>query len=88
MKSKSGAYEKVEQDGFSVLGKALLEHNIEVISKIYKNITFSELGRFLQIDASQGEQIISEMVEEGRISGELDQRRECITFNTGERQKG
>jgi COP9 signalosome complex subunit 4 len=25
----------VSQDGFSVLGKALIEHNIEVISKIY-----------------------------------------------------
>jgi COP9 signalosome complex subunit 4 len=25
----------VSSDGFSVLGKALMEHNIEVISKIY-----------------------------------------------------
>mmetsp|Transcript_49015 Transcript_49015/g.36091 ORF Transcript_49015/g.36091 Transcript_49015/m.36091 type:complete len:138 (+) Transcript_49015:565-978(+) len=40
----------VSSDGYSVLDKALIEHNIEVISKIYKNITFEELGRFLEID--------------------------------------
>jgi COP9 signalosome complex subunit 4 len=39
----------VSQEGYSVLGKALIEHNIEVISKIYKNISFEELGRFLEI---------------------------------------
>ena len=39
----------VSQEGYSVLDKALIEHNIEVISKIYKNISFDELGRFLEI---------------------------------------
>jgi len=33
-----------------VLAKALIEHNIEVISRIYKNISFEEFGRFLEID--------------------------------------
>ena len=36
-------------DGYSVLDKALIEHNIVVISKIYMNIRFSELGNFLGI---------------------------------------
>ena len=36
-------------DGYSVLDKALIEHNIVVISKIYMNIRFSELGNFLNI---------------------------------------
>ncbi len=39
----------ISADGFSVLGKALIEHNIEVISKIYQNISFDELGLFLEI---------------------------------------
>jgi COP9 signalosome complex subunit 4 len=42
----------LSSDGFSVLGKALIEHNIEVISKIYQNISFEELGRFLEIPAA------------------------------------
>jgi hypothetical protein len=37
------------------LGKALIEHNIEVISKIYQNISFEELGRFLEIPTAQAE---------------------------------
>lgn len=39
----------VSSEGYSVLDKALIEHNIEVISKIYQNISFEELGRFLEI---------------------------------------
>ena len=39
----------IGQDKYSVLDKALIEHNIEVISRIYKNISFEELGRFLEI---------------------------------------
>jgi len=54
------AHQKVvSTEGFSVLGKALLEHNIEVISKIYSNISFDELGRFLEIPSAQAEQIIA-----------------------------
>jgi COP9 signalosome complex subunit 4 len=49
----------VSSEGFSVLGKALIEHNIEVISKIYSNISFEELGRFLEIPVSQAEGIIA-----------------------------
>ena len=49
----------VSQEGYSVLDKALIEHNIEVISKIYKNISFEELGRFLEINPAEAEQIIA-----------------------------
>ena len=62
----------VSSDGFSVLGKALIEHNIEVISKIYMNISFTELGRFLEIPTEQAEQIIASMVSENRLSAVLD----------------
>ena len=34
-------------DGYTVLNRALIEHNIVVISRIYMNITFKELGNFL-----------------------------------------
>lgn len=62
----------VSSEGFSVLGKAIIEHNIEVISKIYSNISFQELGRFLEIPAPQAEGIIAQMVSENRISASLD----------------
>jgi COP9 signalosome complex subunit 4 len=62
----------VSSEGYSVLDKALIEHNIEVISKIYKNISFEELGRFLEIDPNQAESIIAQMVSENRIKASLD----------------
>jgi len=60
------------KDGYSILDKALIEHNIEVISKIYRNISFDELGRFLEIDPSKAERIIAQMVAENRITAFLD----------------
>jgi len=54
------------------LDKALIEHNITVLSRIYTNITFSELGNFLGISASQGEKIISKMINEKRVHAVLD----------------
>jgi COP9 signalosome complex subunit 4 len=75
------AHQKVvSADGFTVLGKALIEHNIEVISKIYSNISFQELGRFLEIPSQQAEGIIAQMVSENRIKASLDQRAQIIEF--------
>ena len=50
-------------DGYSVLDKALIEHNIVVISKIYMNIRFGELGNFLGINQEQAEDFVAKMVE-------------------------
>ena len=63
-----------------MLDKALIEHNIEVISRIYKNISFEELGRFLEINPNQAETIISNMVVENRIQATLDQMNRNIEF--------
>jgi len=67
-------------DGYTVLSKALIEHNIEVISKIYMNISFSEMASFLGIKPAQAEQIISKMVREQRISATLDQENQIVEF--------
>jgi COP9 signalosome complex subunit 4 len=58
----------------------LIEHNITVLSKIYTNITFNELGNFLGISANQGEQIISKMISERRVHAVLDQLHELVEF--------
>lgn len=55
------------EDGSTVLARALLEHNILVLSKVYLNITFESLGKFLNISSDKAEQILSEMVRENRI---------------------
>jgi COP9 signalosome complex subunit 4 len=74
-------HQKVKfSDGYTVLDKALIEHNITVLSRIYTNITFSELGIFLGISATQGEKIISKMISERRVHAVLDQLHELVEF--------
>ena len=69
-------------DGYTVLDKALIEHNIEVISKLYKNISFHELGLFLEIEPEKAESIIAQMISEGRIVASLDQLNRLIDFES------
>ena len=74
-------------DGYSVLDKALIEHNIVVISRIYMNIRFSELGNFLGIQPDQAEDFVAKMVEQGRIQAVLDQENELVEFEEEGRQQ-
>lgn len=77
----------VMSDGYSVLEKALIEHNIVVISRIYMNIRFTELGNFLGIKSEQAEEFIAKMVGEGRIQAVLDQANELVEFEEEGRQQ-
>lgn len=67
-------------DGYTVLERSLIEHNIVVISRIYMNITFRELGNFLGIRPEQAEEIVAKMVAEKRIEAVLDQANELVEF--------
>ena len=67
-------------DGYTVLDRALIEHNIVVISRIYMNITFKELGNFLGIRPDQAEETVAKMVAEKRIEAVLDQANELVEF--------
>ena len=73
-------------DGYSVLDKALIEHNIVTISRIYMNIRFNELGNFLGIQPEQAEDIVAKMVEQGRVQATLDQDLELVEFEEEGRQ--
>lgn len=73
--------------GITVLDKAVLEHNIQVVSNIYQTISFEGLGTFLGITKVHAEKMISEMATEGRISAILDQKNEIIEFEKNEREK-
>lgn len=68
-------------DGYTSLDKALIEHNMRVLSKIYLNITFEELGNFLAISSDQAETIIAKMIGEQRVTGTLDQINQLVEFD-------
>ncbi|CAK1355928.1 COP9 signalosome complex subunit 4 [Cercospora beticola] len=71
-------------DGSTVLDKAVLEHNLLAVSRIYANITFENLGKVLGVDADRAEVYASGMIQSNRLSGSIDQIAGVIHFNSKE----
>ncbi|KAK0834025.1 hypothetical protein LTR73_001788 [Friedmanniomyces endolithicus] len=69
-------------DGSTVLDKAVLEHNLLAISRLYQNISFNNLGALLGTGAERAEQYAATMIESNRLSGSIDQIAGVIHFNT------
>jgi COP9 signalosome complex subunit 4 len=78
-------------DGSTVLDKAVLEHNLLGSSKLYNNIGFDQLGELLGVNADKAEDYAAKMLEQGRLSGYIDQIDRLIFFEgeaSGERKTG
>jgi len=67
-------------DGSTVLSRAVVEHNLLSASRLYKNITFAELGVLLDITPDKAEKIASRMIVEDRLKGSIDQIDNLIIF--------
>ncbi|KAI9787376.1 MAG: hypothetical protein M1816_007509 [Peltula sp. TS41687] len=76
-------------DGSTVLAKAVIEHNLLGASRVYEDIRFEELGGLLGLPGHKAEHYASRMIEQGRLSGSIDQIRGLISFGgdagTGDR---
>lgn len=70
-------------EGFSLLQKAVMEHNMLATSKIYDNIRFSELGNILNLDPRRAEKIAAVMITEGRLRGIIDHTDGLLEFTEG-----
>lgn len=71
-------------DGSTVLAKAVVEHNLLGISRLYSNIGFEALGLLLGLDPEKAEDTTAKMIEQGRLVGRIDQIEEIIWFEGGE----
>ncbi|CAF0946957.1 unnamed protein product [Adineta ricciae] len=71
-------------DGYTILQRAVIEHNLVAVSKIYTNISFTELGGLLGIPKEKSEKIASQMISEGRLSGFVDQIASVLHFQASE----
>jgi COP9 signalosome complex subunit 4 len=67
-------------DGSTVLDKAVLEHNLLGVSRLYTNIPFENLGAMLGVDADRAEAYAAQMIEQARLSGYIDQIDGLIHF--------
>lgn len=74
-------HKAVLQDGVTtVLDRAMMEHNIVAASKIYRNISFKELGGVLGVDAFKAERMTADMIAEERLEGRIDQLAGFVHF--------
>lgn len=60
-------------DGFTLLEKAVIEHNMLAIGKLYMNILFTELSKLLNIDIRRAEKVAAMMITENRLKASIDQ---------------
>jgi len=73
-------------DGSTVLDRAVSEHNLLAVSKLYVNISFDQLAALLEIDPLTAENRASRMISEGRMNGKIDQIKRLIFFEHGEEE--
>ena len=71
-------------DGSTVLRKAVIEHNLLSTSRLYNNVSVHELGLLLDLDAERSEEYAAGMMEQGRLTGRIDQIDGMIFFDSGE----
>ncbi|UNI14958.1 hypothetical protein JDV02_001534 [Purpureocillium takamizusanense] len=71
-------------DGSTVLAKAVIEHNLLGVSRIYANIRFDALGALLGLDPARAEDTTARMIEQGRLVGRIDQLDGVVWFEGGE----
>lgn len=74
--------------GSSILDRAVTEHNLLAASKLYNNITFTELGALLEVDPLRAEKIASQMITEGRMNGSIDQIDSIVHFESKDLEIG
>ena len=67
-------------DGSTVLAKAVIQHNLLGVSRLYQNVSFDELAVLLGLDAEKAEEYAANMLEQGRLSGHIDQIDGIIFF--------
>ena len=72
---------RVDDDGTTVVDRAIIEHNMLATSKLYANISFEQLGLLLGIDAPKAERTAAKMLVERRLRGTIDQPEARIHFD-------
>jgi COP9 signalosome complex subunit 4 len=71
-------------DGSTVLAKAVVEHNLLGVSRIYSNISFDALAELLGLSVDKAEATTARMIEQGRLSGSMDQLERWVWFDKGD----
>jgi len=70
----------VAGDGYSILDKAVMEHNLIAIGRIYENICITEVATILGLEPEKAEKVAAAMITEGRLNACIDQTEGLLIF--------
>lgn len=68
-------------DGDTVLDRAVMEHNLLAVSRLYTNIAFEELGQLLSVSPVKAETTAARMIYENRMKASIDQVDAILQFS-------
>lgn len=71
-------------DGSTVLAKAIVEHNLLGVSRLYRNIQLAHLAALLGLEPARAEDTTARMIEQGRLLGRIDQIAGLVWFEGGD----
>lgn len=69
-------------DGVTVLTRAVFDHNLLSVSRIYNNIRFNELSKIMALDKAKVEAYAAKMILQGRLKATIDQVDDLISFTS------
>jgi COP9 signalosome complex subunit 4 len=72
-------------DGSTVLDKAVLEHNLLAVSRLYRNMYTKQLGQLLGVSPERAETYAAQMIEQDRLRGSIDHIAGLVSFDTNSR---
>jgi len=70
----------VGKEGWTLLQKAIVEHNIIAVSKLYTCISITDLSAILDLTAEKAESTAATMISENRLTGSIDQSKGMLHF--------
>eukprot|EP00541_Cyclophora_tenuis_P000962 CAMPEP_0116547530 /NCGR_PEP_ID=MMETSP0397-20121206/3830_1 /TAXON_ID=216820 /ORGANISM="Cyclophora tenuis, Strain ECT3854" /LENGTH=301 /DNA_ID=CAMNT_0004072075 /DNA_START=203 /DNA_END=1108 /DNA_ORIENTATION=+ len=60
-------------DGLTIMERAVIEHNMVGVSKLYMSIYMTDLGKILGVGAHKAEKVAANMIMDGSLNGSIDQ---------------
>mmetsp|Transcript_8407 Transcript_8407/g.15869 ORF Transcript_8407/g.15869 Transcript_8407/m.15869 type:complete len:421 (-) Transcript_8407:85-1347(-) len=75
-------------DGLTIVQRALIEHNMVAVSRIYSNITLSSLAVLLSLSPKKTEKVACKMILDGSLVASIDQVEGMLYFDRNEEKRG
>ena len=71
-------------EGMTSLEQIMMEHNIIVISKLFRDISINSIAKRLNINRKQVEKYLQNMNSENKLSVIIDHRKDMVVFKKTE----